>query len=263
MTIENQVDGQVEGAGEEQVAQPSPIEAKAMEMGWRPIEEFEGDEVDFVDAKEFVGRKALYDKIGHQNKQIKNITQSFEALKGHISKAQEAAYKKALNDLKDQRDEAIELGDATKFRKLDDGIKDVEREFSEIQKDLDDAVVKEEPVLHPEFVNWQARNPWYGSTDYMRAFADKLGARLANTMSPSEVLKEVEKEVRKEFPNKFSNPNKADAPDTTTSRAGGRSSKSSDYQMNEQEERIWKTLHRTDPVAFSKENYIKQLKGIK
>ena len=45
-----------------QEAQPkelSAIEQRAIEMGWRPQEEFNGDEEDFIDAKEFVRRKNI------------------------------------------------------------------------------------------------------------------------------------------------------------------------------------------------------------
>jgi cytochrome c556 len=67
----------------EQAPQRSDIETRALEMGWRPKEEFEGSEDDFIDAKEFVRRKPLFEKIEHQSKELKQIKQALEACKGH------------------------------------------------------------------------------------------------------------------------------------------------------------------------------------
>ena len=38
--------------------------------------DFFGEDDDFIDAKEFVARKPLYDKIAQQSKQLKNVTNS-------------------------------------------------------------------------------------------------------------------------------------------------------------------------------------------
>lgn len=64
-------DENVNVEGVEQVVEkpaPAPYEAKALEMGWRPKEEWDGPEEDFIDAKEYVRRKSLFEKIEHQNK---------------------------------------------------------------------------------------------------------------------------------------------------------------------------------------------------
>ena len=53
----------------------SPIEEKAIQMGWRPKDQFEGDEEEFIDAKEFVRRQPLFDRIENQNKQLKIFSQ--------------------------------------------------------------------------------------------------------------------------------------------------------------------------------------------
>ena len=241
--------------------QYSEVELRALDMGWRPKEEFSGDEADFVDAKEFIGRKPLYDKIASTTKQLKNVTQAVEALKEHFGKVQETEYNKALKALKEQRKQALVEGDADKFEQLDDDIKSTEREVDELREASSKPIVKEEPTIHPEFANWQNKNQWYGSVRYMREFADELGGKLANTMTPSEVLKEVEKAVRKEFPHKFTNPNKNDAPDVTSAKNGGRANKSESIEMTADEVRIMNTLVRGGHI--NKEDYISQLKAVK
>ncbi len=249
-----------EDTGQEQVGF-TEIEQRAIDMGWRPKDEFSGEDDDFVDAKEFVARKPLYDKISQQSKQIKNVTQAVEALKNHYGKVQETEYQRALSDLKEQRKQALIEGDADKFTSIDDKIKTTEREVSEIQRVQETPIVKEEQAVHPEFAAFQNRNPWYGSVKYMKDFADELGGRLASTMSPGEVLKEVERAIRKEFPHKFTNPNKDSAPDVGTAKSQGRSTKNDSFELNEQEARIMNTLVRSGTIT--KDQYISDLKKIK
>ena len=252
-------------AVQEQPANEQPqytnIELRAMEMGWRPREEFDGEDDDFVDAKEFVGRKPLYDKIATQSKQLKNVAQAVEALKLHNGKIEEASYQRALKELKAERKQALIEGDADKFESLDDEIKTVEKQVDVIREEQQKPIVREEPQVHPEFANWQNKNPWYTSVKYMKDFADSEGSKLAGTMSPGEVLKEVEKRVRKEFPHKFVNQNKADAPDVGTSKATGRVARSESIELDEQELSIMNKFIRQG--VMTKEQYIADLKKIK
>lgn len=261
-TIEN-IQG--EQTPENNTPQYTDVELKAIEMGWRPKEEFSGDEADFIDAKEFVGRKPLYDKIASQSKQLKNVTDAVEALKVHYSKVQETAYQKALKDLKNERRQAMVEGDAEKFEALDEQITATEKEVEALRQEAERPIVKQEAELHPEFAAWKARNTWYDTTGYMKAFADDVGARLARTgMQPAEVLREVEKAVKAEFPQKFVNSRKADAPDVGDSKPGGRTPKTAEFELTEQERKIMNTLIRSK--TMTKEQYIadlKEAKGVK
>lgn len=264
MTTENQpvVPEGTEGNAPE-VREYSEIEQRAIEMGWRPKEEYDGEDADFIDAKEFVLRKPLYDKISQQSKQIKNVTKALETLKDHYTKVSEAEYNRALAKLKEERKEALVTGDADAFERAEDSIKRAEAEFDQIREAAAQPLVAPEPVMNPMFINWKNRNPWYESTGYMRTFADNLGVQLHQRgVPPEDILKEVEAAVKKEFPTKFSNPNKSNAPNVSSPRSpsGG---KGVEYQMTDQEFKVWQTLHRTDPVKFSKENYIADLKKVK
>ena len=64
-----------EGTGEEQTQEKkapelSAVEQKAIEMGWKPKDNFDGEETDFIDAAEFVRRKPLFDKIDTVGKDL-------------------------------------------------------------------------------------------------------------------------------------------------------------------------------------------------
>lgn len=240
--------------------QLSAVEQKAIEMGWRPKEEFNGDEEDFIPADEFVRRKPLFDKIESQSKQIKSVHKALEALKTHFTTVREAEYMRALKDLKASRRDALAEGDADKFEQLDDEIKQVEQEAKKLQE-VDIAPIEQERQIHPEFQQFLNKNPWYSSIPYMRAFADEQGKAFAERgMAPKEVLKAVEKAVREEFPNKFRNPNKDSAPhvENSTSKGG----KASDtFELSEQERKIMNTLVSTG--TLTKDDYISQLKRVK
>jgi len=240
--------------------EPSDIEKRAMEMGWRPKEQFNGDEIDFIDAKEFVRRQPLFDKIESQSKQLKTLTRTLNELKEHYTKVNEAAYDRAITDLRAQRKEALSQGDGERFEKLDDQIKIAETEKQQLDQ-LRQAPAQE-PEAHPEFVSWKSRNPWYEATGYMRTFADQIGVKLHQRgLPPAEVLAEVEKAVRKEFPQKFKNANKEDAPSiesgTSNVTKGGKTS----IELSDVERKIMNDFVRTG--VMTKEEYINSLKQVK
>lgn len=253
---------QVEGT-EDKAPDYSAVELKAMEMDWRPLEEFSGDEADFIDAKEFVNRKPLFDKIEHQSKQLKNVSKALDALKTHYTKVQETEFNRALQALKNERRSALNEGDGEKFERIDDEIKSVETQIQEVRQAANTPAVTD--AGNPQvFQDWLGKNSWYSNTESMRLYADKVGIDLhAKGLDPDTVLVRVAEAVRKEFPHKFTNPNKENAPDVGTSRVpGGRSGKES-FQLSDQERHIMNTLIKSDPVRFTKEKYIADLKRVR
>lgn len=247
----------------EQVEQPeiTSIEQRAIEMGWRPKEEFNGDEDDFIDAKEFVRRQPLFDKISKQSEQLRRVHESLNQFKLHYNQVEQSAYERAIRDLKAQQKDAIKEGDLERYHELQEDI-DAQKEQVQALKE-----VQPEPVstgeTHPEFQAWTNRNPWYTSTAYMKAYADEVGVRLARQgVAPAEVLKQVEKAVREEFPSKFRNSNKDTAPQLESSGKGSsRSGSGKEYSLTEQERKIMNTL--CVPGGLTKEQYIADLRKIK
>lgn len=239
--------------------EPDAVEQRALEMGWRPKEEFDGDEVDFIDAKEFVRRKPLFDKIEHQSKEIKNVRKALDALQQHYTKVQQTEYNRALAKLQEARAEAVSDADGETFTKLDNEIKRVEKEAAELKV----AQVEEVSEVPAEFAAWQNKNQWYTTVDYMRTFADREGIKLAKQgLSPREVLVKVEQAVKAEFPNKFKNPNKESAPDVSNGDTRGTNrSRSNDIEMSDMERKIMNTLVGSGQIT--KEKYISDLKLVR
>ena len=233
------------------------IEQEAMSQGWRPKEEFEGDEGKFIDAGEFIRRGELFSKIDHQSKEIKQLRNAMEQFKSHHANVEKVAYDRAIKDLKAQRKAALAEGDVDKFDELDQAIEDVTQERDDfIQKQAQQPAVA--PSVDPAFTNWVAKNPWYQNDAIMQGAADRLGLKLAREgLAPLEVLKKVEQEIKKEFAHKFSNPNrdKPSAVEASTPRGTGAKSK---FVPSEMEKRIGANLVRAG--AFAKiEDYYAEL----
>jgi len=242
----------------EQVDEPqySEVELKAMELGWRPKKEFSGDETEFVDAKEFVARQPLFDKIEQLAKKVKAQERSLNSFQEHYTKVEQAAFERAIKQLKVQQKEALRDGDIDKFYEINEQIE----ENQEKVKIAKASPQNQDP--HPEFVSWVNKNPWYEKSDSMRAYADKVGTRLHQSgLAPEEVLAEVEKSVKKEFPERFTNPRKADPSAVENSNGSRRSKSTEDFSLTEQERKIMNDLVRAGHMT--KEQYIADLKKVK
>lgn len=255
--------------GNEQVDQvdqntgPTETEKRAMEMGWRPKTEFNGDDDSFIDAKEFVRRKPLFDKIEIQSKEIKNVRKAIEALQTHYTAREAAAVESALSKLRVARQQAVSDSDGESFNAIDTEIKRVEKESERLQQLEKAPTLPQQEELHPEFQAWTNRNRWYNTDEDMRVWADGRGIKLAQEgKSPAEVLIELEKVVKKTFPQKFTNPNKSSAPDVEGGNRGTNSGGKGDgMELSEQERKIMNTL--VASKTMTKEKYLEQLKAIK
>lgn len=251
--VEQNVDSKTEQASD-------PYTEKAMEMGWRPQEEWEGDPSDFIDAKEFVRRQPLFEKIEHQNRDLKALRQAFDAFKTHHSKVKEAEYNRAMAALKAERRRALSDGETERALVIDDKIDEIQEQ--KVQFDNDRASVQEvDTTPRPEFVEWRATNSWYGRDDAMTAYADKVGVRLANSdYSPAEVLREVSKAVKQEFKHKFVNQNRQRA---GAVEGGSRVSAntSTDVKLDDDERRIMNKI--VAAGGITKEEYMAELKRVR
>jgi len=236
----------------------SAAEEKAMEQGWVPQDQWDGDPEQWRPAKEFLDRGELFKKIEDQNRTIKEFKRALDDLKGHHSKTREVEYARALEALKMQKQSAIEEGDGAAVIKLDDQIDLVKDEQQRLKQQNNQPT---DDIINPEFTNWVEKNKWYETSEPMKAYADALGRNLAASgLSPSAVLQEVEKQVKLEFPNKFTNPNR-NKPGSVegSSSKGGKGNDS--FSLTDEERRVMQRFVRTG--AMSEKDYIAELKRIK
>lgn len=239
-----------------------PFTERAIELGWRPQEEWSGAPEDFIDAKEFVRRQPLFEKIEHQSKEIRALKQAFDAFKTHHSKVKEAEYNRALAALNAEKRRALSDGETERALVIEDKMEEIQGQKEQFEQEAASVQVEEQPTARPEFVRWTQENNWYNQDRAMTAFADKVGIELRNQgYSPTEILAQVTKEVRKEFPHKFKNP----ARERAGSVEGGsrrQSSNETDFQMSDDERRIMNKMLAVNN-SITKEQYIAELKAIK
>jgi len=241
-------------------AELSPVEQKAQEQGWVPKEQWEGDPDQWRPAKEFLDRGELFKKIDDQNKTIKEFRKSIADLAKHHERVREVEYKRALEELKNQKRTALNEGDADAVIDLDEKIalvRDAQKETPPV------VAVPDAPAdLDPRFVTWKERNSWYDSNKAMRVYADRIGNEFAaQGLSPSEVLNRVSEEVKKEFSHKFTNPNRERASAVEGSTARGGKSKDS-FTLSDDERRVMHRFIKTVP-GMTEDKYISDLKAIK
>lgn len=239
----------------------TPVQQEALEQGWVPKEEFDGDPERFVDAGEFLRRGELFRKIESQSKELKKTNAALAELARHNAKIREQEYARAVADLKAQKKTALAEGDADKVVEIDDKldlVKDQQR--LSVQQATQQAIPQE---VHPELQNWISNNSWYETNKGMRGWADARGLELADEgKSPREVLKTLEKEVKDRFKEKFTNPNRERAGAVEGVRGRPANAKSDDsYELSDTERTIMDTLIKQK--VLTKEEYIKQLKAVK
>lgn len=257
-----------------EVKEYSDIEKRAMEMGWRPIDEFNGEEDDFIDAKEFVRRKPLFDKIEHTTKELKAVRKALDAMKTHYTKVREVEFDRAMKQLKEAQKQALVDSDPEKFYEIEEQRESLQKEKDKFAQQSQEMEVRPETdTVNPELQAWVNRNPWYTSKAHMRAYAEEIGGSYvtevrAGRKTPQEVLKLIEKAVREEFPQHFQNPNKKGAGmvEEGNSRRTPSSGKDTELSriekdLSDDERRIMIRLTRDGHIT--KEQYLKDLKAIK
>lgn len=258
MADENTVTPEGNAPEPENKPQLTAAEQQAMEQGWVPQDEWEGDPEQWRPAKEFLDRGELFKKIEDQNRTIKEFKRALDDLKGHHAKTRETEYARAIQALKAQKIAALEEGDAAAVVKLDDQIDLVKDEQSKLKQA---AIEQPQEQLNPEFTNWVDKNKWYETSQPMRAYADALGRDLAyKGLSPSEVLKEVERQVRDEFPQKFRNANR-DKPGAVEGSTNKGTKGGNDVALSDEERRVMQRFVRTG--VMTEKEYMAELKRIK
>lgn len=260
MSVENKgvenVENKVENSGVE-IPKVNSMEERAKAMGWRPQEEWEGEPEDWIDAKEYVGRKPLFDGMASLKRELKENQKALRALAAHHEKVREVEFKRALETLKAEKKAAFEAGDTDKIVEVDDQITDLKAQL----KAEELAAKQPSNQVHPNFIAWVERNSWYAQDPVLRQKADEIGIGHAMShpeKSADDVLEYVEREIKKTF----RNPNKDRVSAVDTSSKGKQTqSQKDDFVLTEEEEGIMKTLVRSGVIT--KEQYIEDLKKVR
>lgn len=196
-------------------------ENQARREGWKPKEEFEGDESDWVDAATFNKRgreinpilkknnQRLQTEIDGLRRELREAGESIKSLQKYNSEIQKKAYERAVKQVKSELRAARRDGNNDLVDDLEDQLEDLRSQEPE-EPAADPTPSKPEvkdPTQDPVFREWMSANPWFSdSNPDMLDHANAVGMRLRRT-NPSLVgqafLEEITKAVKKAFPEKF------------------------------------------------------------
>lgn len=238
---------------EAQQAEPTPQQAEARQMGWRPQEEWDDSgEATWLPAEDFMkrnerlkdrGDKILKAEVSKQTRQIANLEKTIQDLGAHLTKAENRAYKKALNEIETKAEKAVEDGDTDAYRRAKGEIKDLEKEVQAEAKPVPTPTQKDDP----EFESWLSRNSWYDPATEsfdpeMSAFAGNVGNEVARlNLSNPDFLTRIAAEVKKKFPDRFGNQRRREAPAVEGAGGGGGDGKT-----------LWSQVPKSDQGAFKR-----------
>lgn len=205
MAGEDEVDLPEEGEHvEEPQSREEVMEQKARQQGWKPFEEWDGDPEEWVNPETFLVRGELYDKIKKQNKTINELNTVVDELKRHHQKVSEEEYKKAYEQLKDQKKKAMEREDFDQVLEIDEKLAE-----TRAQEKAEPSESNQAQSSNPEFEEWRQKpeNQWYDNNPVMRAAADRLAEEYVQRQNPNANFQEladyVTEQLKQEFPEKF------------------------------------------------------------
>jgi len=192
-------------------------EEEARLQGWKPQEEFEGDESKWVDAETFVKRgeqfvgflKPRLDKLENKLKEQEQINKDLHAHYQRIQQQRQKEIERLEAELRETRKRAVAEGDGEAFE-------EAERQLAELQNtkrvQTEESRRQEAP---PEWFNtWLSENEWYQKDKRAAAVADSIARELRMSGTPltnKEFMDKVAELTKQEMPHKFENPNKRKA----------------------------------------------------
>lgn len=160
------------------------LEAQAIDKGWRPKEEWEGEPELWVDAGEFIRRGELMDRISDQTKALKTAQQQIDLLKtnfqqmtDHNKKMAKKEFDDVLKTLKAQKVEALDSGESEKVVELDEKIDELKQAGKELDSDTESEPNPNGPnsqQVPQEVLDWEKSNSWYFTDPVMQGTANGL-----------------------------------------------------------------------------------------
>ena len=200
-------------------------EAEAKRFGWVPKDDFNGDPDAWRPASDFLKRgreingflRKDLEKIERENTQktteIAELRATMEEFRKYHNDTEARAYKRALEDLKQQKVQAIEQGDGNRVVEIEDEmsqIKEAQKPDEPVKEDKKVSAAK----LDLEFREWAIDNQWYKNDPELKAIAEEIGAQVSTRYPDKKgkaFLDEVTRQVKEAAPDNFNNPNRSNS----------------------------------------------------
>jgi len=171
--------------GEDDALSPVSVEDRARAMGWKPQEEYGGDPRRWSDAQTFIDRgeaelpilrdqsRRMSEKLARQERDMADlrntVSEQAAAVKAAMDLARRAdsgGYKRAMDELKAKRAEAVAIGDTEAFEQVQEQIDAAEAERATSSTEFNVTVPAKQPALSAPLVDqetddFMAANPWF------------------------------------------------------------------------------------------------------
>lgn len=224
----------------------SPVEEKALGLGWTPKDEWvaEGkDPDDWKDARTYIREGEMMERITKQSNaldryksKIDNLEKSLKMLTDHNLRIAQIERDRAIKELKAQKAEALRDNDADKVVELDEKIQEVKEQTAEAKEAKSEGT----QTPDPDAVEWlnDPKNTWYHDDFELHDEADRFfvfKTRKGN-LTTKEILKELEKHMQEKYPQKFGKKKATPKVTETDGEAGSRSSTAKKYTSKDLDE---------------------------
>ena len=243
-------------------------ESKARSLGWRPKDEFNGDDDKFTDAKTFLDKannnipmlrenaKKIDAKNRQLEEQIKAMNEKLQALTKRADEADREGYNRAVREIEARQRKAVSEGDID--------------EYDNLQKQKESLGVRQTPETPNQTISMQeqiaiqvfeSQNPWFRQDPELNE--DMCGFIMAikskhPDMSLSEVIDKAKERTIRANPDKFTEKKNAVLSSTEGSRTSSYASiPAADRAVFDRE--LEKTIHGMEIRGVSKDQ-IEQFK---
>jgi hypothetical protein len=198
--------------------EPSEIETKAREAGWKPRDKWKGDQSRWTDAETFLERtkpakiRESVDELTRENRELKKQVAAekalFEKRLAKMETLNKVQRTKMYGEIEAARRAAVEVGDTAEY----DRQNQMEQQLYEAEQAAGKETAKEEPANgavkpHPDVEKWVSENPWFTKNKMLNRAAEGIHEQLMEDepgLTIAENLAKTRAEVIKRFPEKFS-----------------------------------------------------------
>lgn len=220
-----------------------PLVEKASKGGWTDKETWIAagkDPDEWVDAKEFVARKPLYDKIHAQSRAIRERDQRIDAVTNYAARAAAAEREKVLAEIAEEKKQAFESGDYTAF---DNAQKREQQVIAQTQQQAQQPAG--EITMPAEVTDFAKRNElWFDKDQDMTEFAVSKAEKYVKQegIPFTEALVKAEADVKRAFAHKFVNPNKEKPAAVAANNRETRGKSVTHADLNGEQRAVWSSL---------------------
>jgi DNA repair exonuclease SbcCD ATPase subunit len=199
------------------------VEREAKLLGWVPKEQYRGNPDEWRDADEFLefGKKlnpilrknneALLKRLEARERELDEIRSTVSEFAKFHKETEERAYKRALEELKQQKKVALEEGDYDAVTELDDQIADIKAAAKEPSKAKEPRNAEEQAAHNQKvYKEWESANSWVKDPEVAKK-AQVVGYELrlnGDTTIDHEFLDHVADAMKEKYPELFGNTNR-------------------------------------------------------